>query len=347
MVLIKRKKKLDRYSMEMGKDSCPSYATERVFVGPTAYDIPIDSEGFVPTWALASRFQQLLSVHQREEDLSDSDTYIEELPSRLTPEEVKRWWDNPLSCDIKGLDTSDSDVYDVSFTKNERLRNIHRRIAVITEDKREQARIRREISKAFNEEELEEMTADQSLIIQTIPDGGMAAGIYRRTQWDIPVPIIIYEEGTTPDSIVHEAVHHLRTMNSRKGKGIAQSTFPVTKTGEVDMTAITSMSKEDLDRIQNVEEATTTMEAMLRTKPDRRPSGYLDDVPSSKSPRTLYKEDMERMKGMNYTRVRGKRAVDKVISDFDATNIAEAMIMSRESAKVSAKKLYSAKKKKE
>lgn len=343
MLMDKIRKKLDSKSMEIGPDACPIYSKVPVTAkSGNEYYIPVDSDGYVPTWALVSRFQDVLTPFERQADIEDDTVPI--LPSRLTPEECIEWWEDPLSCDISNIDTKDPEIYDVSFTKNERLREIHRRIAVITPTRKEQARIRREISKAFDEDELNEMTSRTSFIIQTIPNGGNAAGVYLRKQWDIPVPIVVYEEGTSPDSIVHEAVHHMRTMLSRNGKGVAQSTFPVNKEGAVDLTTIAKMTSKDRERMQSVEEAATVAETMIRTKRDRYPSGYYDDVPSNKTPRQMYDEDNLKLGDGSDIRIRGKKVVDRVISEFDSTHIAEAMIMSRESAKVAAKKLYSGKK---
>ena len=181
------------------EDLASPYATVNVRHGGVTYAIPVDEDGHVPRWALAQRFQEAGDF----DDL-DSDSPVV-LPAECTPRELVGWWADPRSCDIKGIDTRDSDIYDVSDVPKSK-RHAQRRIAVVAPPE-EQARIRRILSDRFTREELEAMAAGGSLVIRTVPDCGDSTGVYYRRQDGIEVPLIVLEEGTTEDGVVHELVH--------------------------------------------------------------------------------------------------------------------------------------------
>ncbi len=328
--------------MELDATSCPEYRSKTVRLGRKKYSIPMDSDGFVPTWAILSRYHEVFGNDVRRRDNSFDDERI--LPPRLTPEEIVEWWADPSTCDIAGIDTVDSEVYDVSsFTGP--MREIQSRIAVITPTRKEMLRIRKAIAESFSLEELDEMTSGNSIVIQTVPDGGEAYGVYVRKQSGVATPILIYEEGASPDSIIHELVHHIRTMPSRKGKGLAETTFPMKPDGSVDLWEIAKKGPEGRNRMECVEEATTVAETMMRTEPDGKPSGYYCDVPSGKSIKSMYSEDVKRLKGNDAKRrMNGPEVVNRLNRDFDRLNIGYAEIMGRDSAKVAAKKMYKQKK---
>src|SRR5574344_2697334 len=107
----------------------------RFDVGGRTVEIPVDKDGKVPTWALAMRFQEVGDI----EDLDDRQELT--LPARCTPEEVLQWWLDPSSCDIDGIDTRDSPIYDVSSVRDPEKREAQRRIAVVDAPPKERDRI--------------------------------------------------------------------------------------------------------------------------------------------------------------------------------------------------------------
>ena len=344
---IGRRKKDDdgRYRMELDDKSCPAeFGTETVRVGLKKYEIPVDSDGLVPTWAIVSRFHELCDWQQRRDDINELDSDDEPvLPPRLTPREIAQWWADPSSMDIQGIDTADSEFYDVSCIDDPLMADLQSRIAIISDSRDESYRIRQAIADHFDYAELDEMTEDRSIIIQTVPDGGEAYGIFMKRQKGLPTPIIIYEAGASVDTIVHEMVHFLRTMKSRRG-GPASTAFPMDDDGELDLDAIDRMGQDDYERMMAIEETETVKETIVRRDKNTKPSGYYDDVHNGKLPQQNLKEDVRILKGQDLNRrIRGKQAVKRVALEQDRTNIAMAEIKSREPAKLSKKKLYSGK----
>lgn len=342
---LRRKSRDDgRYGMELDQQSCPEYDCVPVRVGLRTYYIPVDSGGYVPTWAIVSRFHECCDADERRADRMDGDERI--LPPRLTPKEIGEWWANPRVCDIAGIDTAESEFYDVSCIDDPIMQEIQSRIAVISSSRSEADRIRKEIAKAFDYSELDEMTSGNSIIIQTVPDGGDAYGVYMRKQSGMPTPILIYEVGASPGTIVHELVHHLRTMPSRRYAGNAATTFPMKGDGTIDLTAITHMSHRDVDMMQAVEENETVSETILRMNKDFKPSGYYEDVHNGRTIEQNFRQDQKILKGSDINRrIKGKQAVKRINLESDRTNIAKANIISRVPAKVAAKKEFMKKKK--
>ena len=346
MKLGKAKRKRDdgRYTMELDDSSCPAeYDSVPVRVGWKTYYIPVDSHGYVPTWAIVSRFHEVCDSECRRNDLGSDDDRI--LPPRLTPKEIAEWWADPSTMDISGVDTADAEFYDVSCIDDPIMADIQSRIAVISQSREEAERIRLAIAEAFDYAELDEMTEGRSFIIQTVPDGGDAYGVFMKRQKGIPTPILIYEAGASVATIIHEMTHFARTMPSRRAAGRASTAFPLTDDGEMDMDAISRMPREDVERMTAVEESDTVKEALLRTPNNVQPSGYYDDVHNGKSPTANQRIDQRILKGPANKMVRnGKQVVKRINLEKDRTMIAMAEIVSRESAKSAAKKLYSGKK---
>jgi len=301
------------------------------------YRIPVDEYGFVPVHALVQRFQQCGSVR----DLNDNDSVL--YPMRCKPQDIVSWWADPGSGDILGLDTKDSIVYDVSSIRGKAMRKAQRKIGVVSENRAEQRRIRKVLETSFTAAELEEMTGNGSFVIRTVPSCGGATGYYLRKQDGVEIPLIVIEERTTADGIVHEVVHHARTMFSRKG--ITRTAFPTERDGTLDSDAYGRMSRRDRDRIVNVEEAMAVAETVARTPKDRLQSGYYDKVPE-RDARSAYIEDRHVMAGKPMSvpdfmivPQKGKRAIRSTEEKAMNTNIAMAEILSREPAKKSQRKL--------
>ena len=303
-----------------------SSRTESVYWMGKRYSIPVDEDGFVPVEALVRRYQQSGN--------SDGDRVRESklvYSGRLRPRDIVRWWADPSSCDIRGIDTRKSDVYDVTGIRDKRMRAVQRRFAVVTDDPDEQKRIRRIVADGFTIEELDRMTRPPSFIIRTIEYGeaGDVVGFYERSAGMGDVPTITIEKGATPDHIVHEMVHHLRTTR-RPGK-VTSSAFPQKRDGTLDMRRYSHMGERTKRMIHDAEETATAVEAAARTHLDDDPSGYWDYAGG----RTAYERDKARlaqMCGGGDCTLKGAAAVKAVERNYNKLDIAYAVLMSGETA---------------
>jgi len=278
--------------------------------GMKTYSIPVDSNGKVPKWAIVQRYQEVGS--RKDKDLTDSLT----LSSDLTPEEIVDWWADPSVCDIEGIDTADSEIYSVPLSIQGRKRKALKNIAVLA-DKKESDRIKKCLAKSFSAEELEEMASGRSLLVRTEPRLDDCTGFYLRRQEGVEVPQIILEDGTTPDGIVHEAVHHLRATDGR-------TAFP-TYNGKLDDTKYRKLSKAQKDEVVRREETETVVETVARTKIDKVPSGYYDDIPGM-NPKNSYLHDQKTVSGSRA--LKGRKAVRAAEENYDRCCISRAIIAS-------------------
>lgn len=295
--------------------------------GTKIYRIPVEN-GIVPMWALAQRFQEVGDPND-----IDSDSPVV-LPSNCTPNELIEWWINPSKCDIRGLDTRDSKVYDVSSVTEPSKRKAQRKIAVVTADPTEQARIRRILSDAFTADELNTMASGGSFVIRTVPNCGDATGCYYRRQDGVDIPLVVIEDKTTPDGIVHEVVHHIRAVDPHR-QGAMKTTYPMDKSGKVNFNLFSRLSKSKKDKILADEERLTVAETVARTGKDPLQSGYYDLI-RGKPSRQAYLEDRRILTDAPPTlpdsmvpRLKGKAAVKAVQKGYNYTNIARAQILSR------------------
>lgn len=297
----------------------------RIRKGGRVYRIPVEN-GVVPDWALAQRFQEVGSTN----DIDDDSRIV--LPANCTPEELIDWWIDPSSCDIAGIDTRDSPIYDVSGVP-ESKRHAQRRMAVIA-DPEEAQRIRRILSENFTREELEAMASNGSIVIRTIPDCGDATGCYYRRQDGVEVPLVVLERGTTPDGIVHEMVHHLRAVDDTR-KGLLRTAFPSDRTGRLNEGVFKRLTKRQRDDIVEREERATVAETVARTGIDPCQSGYYDGV-QGVDPREAYVQDKYIVTGMpedtppyELPRLKGKAARNAVSNGYEYMNVARARILDR------------------
>ncbi len=294
--------------------------------GLRTYRIPIDENGTVPDWALVARFQEKGDWS----DLDDRSSVV--LPTGCTPEELADWWANPGCCDVEGIDTPDSQYYDVSSVpRNQRV--AQRRIAVMA-DPEEQVRIRRILAESFTVDELETMTRGGSFIIRSVPDMGDATGCYYRKQNGVEIPLILLEYETTPDGVVHEVVHHIRSVDPDR-RGMLRTTFPSTRSGKLKDWTFDHLPKHKQDRIMEEEERLTVAETVVRTGLDRSQSGYYDGVPG-RNPRDAYMDDRQILTDTppdtpqsEVPRLKGRAARNAVLHGYEYTNIARSNILSR------------------
>lgn len=290
--------------------------------------IPVGDDGYVPEWAIAQRFQEVGDYYS---DVGKEDDKV--LPNRLTPEEILPWWLDPSSCDIRGIDDGEASAFDTSSLPPE-LQYSQKRIAILAEPK-EQARLRGILAESFDPDELETMQRWNSIVVFTMPNCGQATGCYWRKQGDVEVPLIVLEEGVTPDSVVHEFVHHLRAIDpSRHGTELGTA-FPSYIDGTMDEAAMARLPKAQQDDIVRREESYTVAETDVRTRPDRMQSGYYDTL-DGMDPRQAYMEDKRLLAGVppdtpapEIPTLRGKAARDAVTKGYAYSNIARAHILSQ------------------
>jgi len=277
--------------------------------GMRTYTIPVDSDGYVPKWALVQRYQEV----GNRKDRGHSASLI--LPSKVTPDQIVDWWADPSVCDVEGIDDENPEIYSVPFSIRGRKREALKNIAVLA-PKKEAHRIKKVLADSFTAEELEIMSADRSMMISTEEHLDDCTGYYLRRQNGVEVPQIVLEDGTTPDGIVHEAVHHLRVVDGR-------TSFPTTD--KVLDTSYARYPKSRKDEIVRREEAETVAETVARTRIDPVQSGYYDSVPG-RSSRSAYLRDQEIIS--DGKSLKGKAAIKAAEDNFDRTSISRAIISS-------------------
>lgn len=270
--------------------------------------IPVGKDGKVPYSAIVQRYQEVGSTR----DARTSSRKV--LPKDVTPSEIEDWWNDPSLCDIEGVDTEDSDIYSVPITIRGKKRAALSKVAVLA-DKKESDRIKKILADSFTADELTKMTSDTSFLIELEDDLHDCTGFYLRKQEGYPVPRIILERGTSPDGIVHEAVHHLRAVEGRQS-------FPTKKNGSLDPN-YRKLSKSKKDKIVTREETETVAETVARTRLDRNESGYYTYVPDETA-RKAYLHDRKVISGSKA--LKGKAAKKAVEKNYESTSISRAII---------------------
>ena len=269
--------------------------------------IPVGKDGKVPFKAIVKRFHEVGS--RRDADSTDSVV----LPRELTPSQIREWWDDPSVCDIEGVDTEDSDIYSVPISIRGKKRAALSKIAVLA-DRKESARIKKVLADSFTADELELMASGIPLMVSSEEHLRDCTGFYLRRQEGCNVPQIVLENGTTPDGIVHEAVHHLRAVDGR-------TSFP-TKDGVLDP-EYRRLPKSRKDSIVSREEKETVAETVARTRTDPVESGYYGHVPGSSS-RGAYLHDQDVLSKSKA--LKGKAAIRAVEENYERTSISRAII---------------------
>ena len=269
--------------------------------------IPVGKDGKVPFKAIVRRFHEVGS--RRDADSTDSVV----LPRELTPSQIREWWDDPSVCDIEGVDTEDSDIYSVPISIRGKKRAALSKIAVLA-DRKESARIKTALADSVTADELELMASGIPLMVSSEEHLRDCTGFYLRTQEGCSVPQIVLENGTTPDGIVHEAVHHLRAVDGR-------TSFP-TKDGILDP-EYRRLPKSRKDSIVSREEKETVAETVARTRTDPVESGYYGHVPGYSS-RGAYLHDQDVLSKSKA--LKGKAAIRAVEENYERTSISRAII---------------------
>ena len=272
--------------------------------------IPTDEDGYVPIEAIVKRF------HEKGDFKELDSTSSKVLPNRLTPAQIRDWWEDPSVCDIQGVDTEDSDIYSVPFRIRGRKRAALKKIAVIG-DKADGDRIKTLLAKHFNAEELEAMTRNGSLVVTMVDNLEWCTGFYARKQDGVPVSEIVLDRNSPDDGIVHEFVHHLRVQEGR-------TAFPTRPDGRLDA-SYKKLDKRSRQAIINAEEKETVAETVARTNIDPVESGYYQRIPGASS-RAAYLHDQSIIS--HSKALKGKKAVQAVQETYDKTSISRAIISS-------------------
>ena len=269
--------------------------------------IPVGKDGKVPFKAIVRRFHEVGS--RRDADSTDSVV----LPRELTPSQIREWWDDPSVCDIEGVDTEDSDIYSVPISIRGKKRAALSKIAVLA-DRKESARIKKVLADSFTADELELMASGIPLMVSSEEHLRDCTGFYLRRQEGCSGPQLVLENGTAPDGIVHEAVHHLRAVDGR-------TSFP-TRDGILDP-EYRRLPKSRKDTIVSREEKETVAETVARTRTDPVESGYYGHVPGYSS-RGAYLHDQDVLSKSKA--LKGKAAIRAVEENYERTSISRAII---------------------
>lgn len=307
------------------------------------YEIPVDKDGKVPTFAIFERFLDFqkgtrdgLGTRNPALDLRLQAVKMHEIPpGGFTPEEIINcgWWMYPAESDIKGVDDPSS-VMNGEFELPSDAMTVASKIAILGPES-ERKRVQKVLKDNFTTKELKKAVEDQGIVISVAPAGPGASGWYMGKQKGVKTPQIVVEPGASEDTITHEFVHHLRRVDDTRG-GISRCPFPLDEGGAIGDHYMT-LPKSMQGTLTNIEEAATVAEATVRTRqPEPRPTGYYVHMPDGRENYpTWYAEDRDTMtKGSKSNRPqRGKRATARVNARFNDTHISGLRFKQGKSAK--------------
>lgn len=303
--------------------------TQMIYWKGRRYDIPVDENGKVPILAMVQHYQAM-GNNTKDKNFNSSIIY----PKDVTPREIIQWWADPSSCDIDGIDSKNSPIWDVSSVKGKRMKEVQRRIGIITPSPKKARELRKIISDSFTADELDLMTRGESFVIMTEKDCGNTTGYYIRKQSGTEVPLIVVEENFTPDGVTHELVHHARTK--RKDGRVTQVSFPTKSDGSLNETVYNALTPEQRQHIIDVEESATVAETLARTKRDRQQTGYYDSVGGRQS---YLRDDRVMARNRPDLTLKGAKAIKRTEENYDDLEIAMAKIMSSSPARDSLEKV--------
>lgn len=288
----------------------------------TTYMVPVDSKGYVPQDALYEHFldNTKWSGKGRERNpVADLRTTADRLhspkdPSGFTPEELVAtgWWTAVNESDIMGVDDSTSSYFAEIESVKPSMRSSMGKIAIIVPEDRQDFVVKT-LQDNFTAAELKRMTAKTGLVVMEGNPGKGADGCYYSRQQGVDTPTVIIRNSSGEDTLTHEMIHHARYSDSARA-GIARTPFPLDDDGRA-----LPVPSGLYPTLINLEEAATVAESTSRTREKTTNLGYYTVLRSDKGAQELYDEDRAFLtKGKP---VRGKRAVDRVNSDFEETNI--------------------------
>jgi len=299
------------------------YKTKTVTVGGVKYRIPVDDNGFVPRWAIASRFlatDQGTGRNDKRNVRVDAKIDADEiLPEKVTPEQLKKWWHEPNTRDVQGIDTADSDLYDVISLKSKGAREAHGMIAV--DGTPEQQRlVRSVIENSFTVKEQKALVKRGGLVITFSDLGKNVAAQYSGKADGMAYKIVVNPDFIDDrNSYLHEIVHHSRLVDDDRKSVLLQ-----TRSTDKNKSLVRISSVDD----RSLEEAATVLESLARETPYKEsifPSYHADTAKNDllvahrqiKADRELVAGSAEEgSKGF-----KGVRAKKKVESEFHRSHI--------------------------
>lgn len=270
--------------------------TESVRYGGRTYNIPVDKRGFVPKAELAKRF----TGQSSSKVISDGSRNAKN--SRpwqcCRPSDIVRWWRDPGSSDIKGIDDKGSVI---PKTKDP----VRKRVAVFGGTKDEQKRVRDYVMGSFTRDEIRR-TTDKRLMVFHIKENGGSS--YYDPKKDL---IELERKEIRPDYVVHESVHRIKRFDMSGNRRYWTRSM---------IDRITS------DKDIKKEEATTEAETVARMTP-YRPSnpGYYRNIEDMDSDRRLFTGSSKKGgKG-----VVGKDAIEVIETKYPMSKISRVHIRLR------------------
>ena len=191
------------------------------------------------------------------------------------------------------------------------------------------ARIRRVIGEAFTEEEIRIMCRYAGVSVYVVKRNDGIAGEYIWKKKGRSGPVINLVPDARDDTIVHEFIHHLRTMDVNRS-GIARTPVCVNENGE---TIESSIHKKYEFDISNVEESATVAETTARRRSVGGISGYfsrIQDINSNDAyihDRLLLTDSEDEARSKD---IRGEEVIDAVNTKYERTKISGACIFPKE-----------------
>lgn len=143
------------------------------------------------------------------------------LPAKVTPEQAAAWWIDPGSCDIEDIDVPGKPKRNTNGLGTNAQRAALAKIPV-TATVGEEAKVRRNLIKAFTNEEL--ITLGRAgTKIHVYPRTHKAAGTYEAAQNRIAVD---HDNAFAQTTVTHEVVHALRDEDMSRRGILAKSNIP-------------------------------------------------------------------------------------------------------------------------
>ncbi|MCL2711941.1 MAG: hypothetical protein FWD37_01520 [Methanomassiliicoccaceae archaeon] len=189
--------------------------------------------------------------------------------------------------------------------------------------------IERVIKEAFTKRELKAMCKQNGVEVLVEMLTGNRPGSYTRKQEGIFTPVIRIKRNARDDQIVHEFIHHLRSVDDER-KGIVRTSYPTDADGKL---IVSEKYFRNINDIKNVEESATTAETTARRFSVSGQSGYYSKI-CGFDPRVAYEYDRRLMTGSRNVEMsnnlRGEKAVAAVIDKYERTMISNAHIYPEE-----------------
>ena len=187
--------------------------------------IPVDDDSYVPEDALLYRFKEWSNLRTHRKANRGWKDYITRaeivLPAKVTPEQAAVWWIDPGSCDIEDIDVPGKPKRNTDGHGTKAQRAALAKIPV-TATMSEEAKVRRNLIKAFTNEELTTLGRARAKI-HVYPRTHKAAGTYEAARSRITVD---RDNAFAQTTVTHEAVHALRDKDKSRHGILKRSKIP-------------------------------------------------------------------------------------------------------------------------